>query len=165
VRRDVVAGIEALYRAGFPVYLRVAVAIVGEEQLARDAVHDAFVQAVRHARTFRADGSLEGWLWRIVVNEARKRRAKAERMVAVAQPVTVEAPSQNGASEDRGVRELVAALPERQRLVLFLRYYADLDYEAIAGVLGISRGTVGATLSAAHRALRRQLEEVQICPR
>jgi RNA polymerase sigma factor (sigma-70 family) len=58
------------------------------------------------------------------------------------------------------IRALVAALPERQRLVLFLRYYADLDYERIALALGISPGTVAATLNQAHSRLRAQLEEV-----
>src|SRR5206468_6238374 len=41
---------------------------------------------------------------------------------------------------------------ERQRLVLFLRYYADLDYAAIADTLGIGPGTVGASLNHAHAA-------------
>jgi RNA polymerase sigma factor (sigma-70 family) len=56
----------------------------------------------------------------------------------------------------------VAALPERQRQALFLRHYADLDYEQIAEVLGIARGTVSATLHAAHRALRETLEGAQV---
>jgi DNA-directed RNA polymerase specialized sigma24 family protein len=45
-------------------------------------------------------------------------------------------------------------------LAVFLRYYADLDYRAIATALGIEVGTVSATLSAAHTALRRSLKEV-----
>jgi DNA-directed RNA polymerase specialized sigma24 family protein len=44
--------------------------------------------------------------------------------------------------------------------VAFLRYYADLDYEGIASVLGIAPGTVAATLNAAHAALRERLEGV-----
>jgi RNA polymerase sigma factor (sigma-70 family) len=52
-------------------------------------------------------------------------------------------------------------LPERQRLAVFLRYYADLDYTAIGEALGISAGTVAATLNAAHAALRGRLEEVR----
>jgi DNA-directed RNA polymerase specialized sigma24 family protein len=52
-------------------------------------------------------------------------------------------------------------MPDRQRLVLFFRYYADLDYQAIAATLGITPGTVGATLNAAHAALRRSLEEAR----
>jgi RNA polymerase sigma factor (sigma-70 family) len=53
----------------------------------------------------------------------------------------------------------VAALPDRQRLAVFLRYYADLDYAAIATALGVERGTVSATLSAAHHNLSSKLKE------
>ena len=45
--------------------------------------------------------------------------------------------------------------------MLFLRYYADLDYHSIADALGIAAGTVGAALNAAHAALLRQLQEVE----
>ncbi len=58
------------------------------------------------------------------------------------------------------LRAAVAALPERQRLALFLRYYADLDYQSIATALGVERGTVAATLHAAHAVLRTKLKEV-----
>ena len=58
------------------------------------------------------------------------------------------------------VRSAVEQLPERQRLVLFLRYYADLDYRTIAGAVAISEGTVAATLNAAHGRLRQLLSEV-----
>ena len=58
------------------------------------------------------------------------------------------------------LRGRLALLPERQRLILFLRYYADLDYQQIADVLDLRRGTVSAALHAAHNTLRQQLEEV-----
>ena len=58
------------------------------------------------------------------------------------------------------VREAVEQLPERQRLVLFLRYYADLDYSAIADAVAVSEGTVAATLHTAHQRLRSLLAEV-----
>ena len=50
--------------------------------------------------------------------------------------------------------------PWTGRLVLFLRYYADLDYRTIASAVAISEGTVAATLSAAHGRLRQLLSEV-----
>jgi RNA polymerase sigma factor (sigma-70 family) len=59
------------------------------------------------------------------------------------------------------VRAAVEQLPERQRLVLFLRYYADLDYRAIAEAVSIGEGTVAATLHAAHGRLRQMLSEVR----
>jgi RNA polymerase sigma-70 factor (ECF subfamily) len=63
-------------------------------------------------------------------------------------------------SDDGAVRRQLAALPERQRLVLFLRYYADLSYSEIGEALGLRTGTVSATLAAAHRSLRGRLEPV-----
>jgi RNA polymerase sigma factor (sigma-70 family) len=49
-------------------------------------------------------------------------------------------------------------LPSRQRDCVVLRYYGDLSYVEIAGVMGIEVGTVGALLSKAHAALRAELE-------
>jgi DNA-directed RNA polymerase specialized sigma24 family protein len=146
------ADLERIYRARFGALVRVATAVTGEESLGADAVHDAFVQAVRHRNSYRGDGPLEAWVWRLVVNAAKKRVPRAEPLVADSAVL-----SENGAGDP--VRAAVAALPERQRLILFLRYYADLDYEAIAATLGVSSGTVGATLNAAHAALRSSLKE------
>ena len=53
----------------------------------------------------------------------------------------------------------LAALPERQRLAVFLRYWVDLDYRSIAVALDVEVGTVSATLNAAHANLRRSLKE------
>jgi RNA polymerase sigma factor (sigma-70 family) len=65
------------------------------------------------------------------------------------------------APENASVRALIAALPERQRLAVFLRYYADLDYRTIGEVLEVETGTVSATLAAAHRSLRGSMEGVR----
>jgi RNA polymerase sigma factor (sigma-70 family) len=147
--------IETMYRTRYAVFLRVATAIVGDPDQARDAVHDGFVQAVRHRRRFRGE-SLEGWLWKIVVNAARKRRAR-ERPI----PLEFASPPAAAPSENGDLRALVAALPERQRHALFLRYYADLDYRSIAQALGVRPGTVAASLHAAHETLRSRLEGEQ----
>jgi RNA polymerase sigma factor (sigma-70 family) len=57
---------------------------------------------------------------------------------------------------------LIARLPERQRLIVFLRYYADLDYRSIAAALGVEVGTISAALASAHTAIRKALQEVEI---
>jgi RNA polymerase sigma factor (sigma-70 family) len=160
--RDHAAEIEDVYRRRYGTFLRVAVAILRDEQLGEEAVNDAFVRALRHRGGFRERGSLEAWLWRIVVNEARRRRSTENRAdLAFLPTLETSAAAANGHRERGAVEAIVAALPERQRLALFLRYYADLDYEAIATALGVKPGTVAATLHAAHAALRRQLLEVE----
>ncbi len=71
-------------------------------------------------------------------------------------------PSTNGHPVDElGLRAWIAVLPERQRDVVFLRYYADLDYRTIAQLLELEVGTVSATLSAVHTKLRKALKEVE----
>ena len=151
--------LEDLYRRRYRVFLRVATAIVGDDQSGRDVVHDGFVLAVRNRERLREGHALELWVWRIVVNEARKRRRREARALRF----DSEAGSYGPAELDVDVRAVIAALPERQRLALFLRYYADLDYASIATALGIKPGTVAATLSAAHAALRTELE-AERCP-
>jgi len=151
--------IELAYRTRLGAFRRVAAAIIGQPDLARDAVQEAFATAVRQRHGFRREGSLEGWLWRIVVNAARDQRRSDRRLEE-----RLESPpelSHNGTGEVDDVRALFSLLPERQRLALFLRYYADLDYEAIAQALEIRIGTVGSTLSAARANLRSLLEEVR----
>ena len=155
-----VAALGCLYQRRYPGFLRVAEAIVGDPDLARDVVQDAFARALRSRLDYRGEGSLEGWVWRIVVNTARNARRDRSPEHLPLHDLADEAKSANGRPTHGDVRALVAALPERQRLVLFLRYYADLDYRQIAEALAIEPGTVGATLNHAHAAIRRALEEV-----
>jgi RNA polymerase sigma-70 factor (ECF subfamily) len=148
--------IAAVYHARLPELCSVAAAILQDTEEGRDAVQEAFALALRRRASFRGDGALEAWLWRIVVNTARSRR----RVIAPALPAPDEEDLGTDGAPAAEVRSLLASLPERQRLVVFLRYYADLDYRTIAEVLAISPGTVGATLTAGLASLRRRLEEV-----
>jgi RNA polymerase sigma-70 factor (ECF subfamily) len=156
-RRQLNGTLERIYRDEYPRFLRVATAVVGDEASAHDVVQEAFARAIQSAASYRGEGPLEGWLWRVLVNAASAARART-RAVADELPADIEAP--DNPTDEYGVRDWVAALPERQRLAIFLRYYADLDYRAIAEALDVEIGTVSATLSAAHTALRRSLTEV-----
>ena len=154
------AQIEALYSARFGHFVKVAAAICHDPELGRDVVQSAFTAAIRIRRSFRGESALEGWIWRIVVNEARG--AARERTWAAA-PGDEPHANGSGAHDDDplSIRAWIAVLPERQREAVFLRYFADLDYRTIADTLGIEVGTVSATLGAAHRSLRKRLQEVR----
>jgi len=114
------------------------------------------VRALARRSTFRATGTLEGWLWKVVVNAARNIAARTPRVVVAEDHDAIISSGEDDMSE---LRQYLLRLPERQRLVLFLRYYADLDYAEIARALGIRRGTVSATLNQAHASLRPMLAE------
>jgi RNA polymerase sigma factor (sigma-70 family) len=153
-RDALLSEIELTYKRRYPAFLRVAVAITGDEQLGADAVQDAFVGVVQGRRGIRRRAALEAFAWRAVVNAARDRRAvRAD----VDQPSELVAPSE--AEPDERVRRVITELPERQRLVLFLRYFADLDYAEIGRVMGVRPGTVAATLNAGRAAVKKSLEQ------
>jgi RNA polymerase sigma factor (sigma-70 family) len=150
--------IETIYREQADRFRRVAAAIVESAEAAEDVVQEAFAIAVAKRRSFRGSGAASAWIWRIVVNSAlsRRRRGRLEGRLLEwlkASGTRAEEPD----AGERSFRALVARLPERQRAALFLRYYADLDYAAIAEVLSIRPGTVGKLLHDARATLRAAL--------
>ena len=152
-RDELLEGIEQIYRRRYPAFLRVAVAITRDEQSGADAVQDAFVGIVRSRQGLRSRLALEAFVWRAVVNAARDRRAiRAE----AGEPPELAAPT--AAEPEEWVRQAIAELPERQRLVLFLRYFADLDYAEIGRVMQVRPGTVAAALNAGRAAVKESLE-------
>jgi DNA-directed RNA polymerase specialized sigma24 family protein len=155
---DVGAGVrdlEDLYRRQYERFARVAAAVAGDVEAGHDAVQEGFASLLRGRDAFRGEAPLEAWAWRAVLNAARKARA---RRLETVDDVGEVAAGDGMVGDGAIVRGWVAALPERQRLAVFLRYYADLDYRAVAAALDVEVGTVSATLSSAHRALRKQLE-------
>jgi RNA polymerase sigma factor (sigma-70 family) len=152
--------IEGVYRERAIQFERVAAAILRDREAARDVVQDAFATVVRKRGGFTRRGSVDAWIWRAVVNTALNRLRMDRRQAEgrLAQRALVDDHQPDG-PRDSGVLAELARLPQRQRLVVFLRYYADLDYTAIGAALGISSGTVASTLNSAHSALRRLLDE------
>jgi RNA polymerase sigma factor (sigma-70 family) len=150
------AELERVYRSEFRAFVRTATAYLGDVEAAKESVQEGVANAIRNRGSFRGKGTLEAWLWGVVLNAIRSayRERAHERMVSAE---VVDNPELR---PDESVRAAVRALPERQRLVLFLRFYADLDYATIAGLLDISEGTVGASLNAARKTLRGLLTEV-----
>jgi RNA polymerase sigma factor (sigma-70 family) len=129
-----------------------AAAIVGSEE-AHDAVQEGFARAFAERASYR-EGSLEGWVRRIVLRTAidlrRQRRSGPFQEDFDAELIRSEREPELAAA--------IRMLPPRRRLVVFLRYFADLPYAEIASMCEISEGTVAASLARAHAELRAALE-------
>lgn len=140
--------IERLYRGRYASYWRGVAALLGGAEGAHDVVQEAFAQALRDCRQFKGRGSLAGWVWAIALRVALKARWNGQADEVVEQlPESAEAPFSD---RDPVLAEALRQLSPRRRLVIFLRYYADLSYSEIASLCGISEGTVAATLSQAR---------------
>jgi RNA polymerase sigma factor (sigma-70 family) len=153
--------LEALYRTRYGAFVRVAAAIAGGEARGADAVQDGFVRALTSRAAFRGEGTLEAWVWRIVVNAARATHRHGPPATEAPDALEPREPAwpDRDDGDPRGIHARLAALPERARMIVFLRYFADLDYRSIATALEIEVGTVSATLHSAHATLRRSLME------
>jgi RNA polymerase sigma-70 factor (ECF subfamily) len=159
--------------------------ILGDEDLARDAVQDAFLNAFRALNGFNGDARLGSWLHRIVVNAAlaklRQRRRRPESFLTdefsgdpCSDPRNPKAPLSEGGSEAADaslarrqeselVRDCIARMTESHRSVLTLRYIEEYDTEQTARILGIAPNTVKTRLMRARDALRAYIErEVEL---
>jgi RNA polymerase sigma-70 factor, ECF subfamily len=150
---ETAAAIERLYRARYTRFRNGVAPVTGSYETAHDAVQEGFARALRARATFTGRGSLEGWVWRIVLRTALEQRLPGEELTLDdVDPAFVEP------ERDLALTAAIQALPPQRRLVVFLRYFADLPYKTIAEALEIDEGTVAATLAQARQALAETLE-------
>jgi RNA polymerase sigma-70 factor (ECF subfamily) len=146
---------------------RAAYLILHDAAAAEDVAQEAFVRAYRGLGGFRHGEAFRPWLLRIVTNlalnesRARKRRgALAERYAAVATAGPAPSPEEAVAHgfESVTVTAAMARLDDKDRLVLYLRYFLELGEREMAVTLNIPAGTVKSRLSRAGRRLREFIE-------
>lgn len=151
---DLATELEQLYRRRYLAFRNGVLPLTGSLDAAKDAVQEGFARALRDRAQFRREGSLEGWVWRITFRAAlQQRRNGRERTLdeALAELPVVEV------DRDPELAKALRHLPPRRRLIVFLRYFADLSYPEIAAVCAISEGTVAAALARAHSDLSASL--------
>jgi RNA polymerase sigma-70 factor (ECF subfamily) len=149
--------LEELYRRRQGAFQVMVASITGSVESARDVVQEAFAQALRDQNGFRADGSLEAWVWRIAFRVAVG--SKGSRELSVDELPEIAFIDTNA---DPTLAAAVRELPAQRRLAIFLRYFADLSYAEIGETLGIAEGTVAATLAQARDQLAAALEAREI---
>jgi RNA polymerase sigma-70 factor (sigma-E family) len=139
--------------------VRLGFTVSGDYQRAEDLAQIALMQAFRSWRKVRNADDPHHYVRRILVNEylsMTRRRSFTEAPTADLDPQrTVPDHATHVANSDDLWRAL-ATLSARERVVLVLRYYQDLDDQTIADVLGIKPSSVRATASRALASLRRR---------
>lgn len=133
---------------------RFATVLVGRD-LAQDVVAGVFARAVAKP-TWRRARNERAYLYQMVANEARdlQRSASARERREAADALEREFVSVPDAESSVDVRRELARLSPRQRVSTFLYYWNDWTEEEIAGVLGISAGSVRQHLARARARLR-----------
>jgi RNA polymerase sigma-70 factor (ECF subfamily) len=165
-RRGDVAAFEQLVARHQAVAFRTAFVLCRDAGDAEEAAQDGFVKALAALGRFRAGAPLRPWLLTIVANEARNRARAAGRRRHLAErmgPDELLGPSPESLTlageRDGALRGALARLEDRDREVLWLRFFADLSEAETAAALDCRRGTVKSRTSRALQRLRSELEE------
>ena len=163
-RGDHATAVEDLFRQHWLELVRLATVMVGDVATAEDVVQDAFERLHRGWHRLREPSSGLAYARSSVLNGCRSvhRRAAVARKYGpqLANPADAISPAPFAAVDASSqVVAAVQVLTRRQREVIVLRYYADLDIAEIAGTLRLTQGAVRATISRALTAMARALEE------
>jgi RNA polymerase sigma-70 factor (sigma-E family) len=144
------------FRASWEPCLRAVVAVAGSPQLAEDQVAEAFAKAWVSWRKVRRHPAPRAWVVRTALNTGASWWRRRRRELPLADH-DVTAPGDVGGGLDATLLTALWRLPPRQREVIALRIFLDLDTDTIASQLGIEAGTVRMHLSRGVTALRREL--------
>lgn len=144
------------YRSGRDSCLRAVLAVVGERQLAEDLVAEAFTRAWVAWSTVRRHPAPRAWVVRTALNTRVSWWRRRRREVGLA-AVPDERPVADDPELDPVLLAVLRGLPRRQREVVVLRVFLDLDTRTTAAALGIAEGTVTAHLSRAVATVRGHL--------
>lgn len=159
--------LESWVRDRYERTFRTAVLICGNRADAEEAVQDAFLRVWRFRDALPDDSRRNAWLYRVVVNSCysklrqevprrERERARIDLSIPSAEPLATGEAPEAGAERSAIAQSLDASLhdlPEALRVVVILRYYADLSEREIAIAIRRRPGTVKSRLHDARRRL------------
>jgi RNA polymerase sigma factor (sigma-70 family) len=158
------AAFGALTRRHLDSAYRLAWAILENDGDADDATQDAFTLAWRGRRSLRDPARFDAWFGRILVNVCRQRlRQRAGSRIRpledAGEPGIADGSGRTSAQD--AISRAMTRLDADHRIVVVLRYWADLSVDEIAARLDVPAGTVKSRLHYALRSMRPRLEDAR----
>lgn len=159
-----------LYERYAPMMMAVCLRYSGEEETARDLLHDGFIRVFTQIGSFSGKGSFEGWLRRIFVNLAlenyRKEKQKYRFMEEYSYINADESETQADNSLDienipeAEVLDMIRSLPPGYRTVFNMYIFEDMSHKEIAQVLGINEAASRSQFYRAKNMLRKKISAI-----
>jgi RNA polymerase sigma-70 factor, ECF subfamily len=150
---------EAFFLANYDAVLRVLVLTTGDRERATDATQEAFIKAYAKWSRIRAYDSPASWVRRVAINSSRdtiRSERRRRRREQATQPV--DATQSDQYRSESPARDMLLALPKRQREVATLHYVDDRSVNEISRILRLNEGTVKFHLAQARDRLRLLLQ-------
>ena len=152
-----------LYEAISAKMYAVCLRYVNDKEIARDVLHDGFIKVFTAIKSYRGEGSFEGWVRRIVVNTAleylRKRKDQYEVNIDSAKFIEVE--NRVEGYDYKFFLNIITELPSQYRTVFNMYAIDEYSHAEIADLLNITESTSKSNYSRAKAILRTKLEKLK----
>jgi RNA polymerase sigma-70 factor, ECF subfamily len=158
-----------LYRRHAPAIFRFCRRLLPAREDAEDATTEIFMKVRQKLGTYDSSRPFTAWLYKVASNHCwdtlRRRRIRQDLETGDLDTLPLEHPDPSQLERlqaehtSKEVRNGLAKLPDRARMALVLRYFADMSYEEIADTLGVRRAFVGVLLLRARHQLRDALSQ------
>ncbi len=127
---------------------------------AEDTFHEGFMKVFEHIKSFKSEGSFEGWIRKIMVNTAINKYKKSSNLYSLVNidTSTIDSFDTDDVLSQIGAKDLIKMvkdLPPRYQMVFNLYVFEGLKHKEIAEELEISEGTSKSNLSDARAILQR----------
>lgn len=155
---------EAFYKKFSPKMYAVCKNYAESRDEAMDFLQDGFISVFNNLHKYRFEGSLEGWVRRVIVFrtiEALRRKKRYNEVLLEVQGVESTGPEEyeieNISTPAEKIRELVNKLPEKAGLILKLYAIEGFTHAEISEITGVSIGTSKSQLSRARKLIKEGL--------
>ncbi len=132
-------------------------------EVAQDILQDGFIKVFDSIESFRFEGSIEGWIKRIIVNTALEyhRKVKQENEVDLSNASSLITDQFGYESDYKFLLTIIASLPDQYRLVFNLYAIEGYSHAEIASKLGINESTSKSNYSRARALLREKVNKIE----
>ncbi|WP_345950315.1 RNA polymerase sigma factor [Mucilaginibacter sp. PAMB04274] len=156
---------ELLYKVLAPRMLAACVRYAKDRDEAEDIMQEGFIKVFGSMHKYRGEGSLEGWIRRIMVHTAISRYRKLKPLVLtdeLPEGVTVNMSYSESGLEAKELLTMIGQLPDNYRNVFNLYAIEGYSHQEIGQTLGISELVSRTTLHRARGVLKDKLSRLQI---
>lgn len=155
---------EALYRMLAPKMFGVCLRYSRDTTEAEDNLQEGFIKVFTYIKNFRHEGSLEGWVRKIMVNVSLEKFRKQNLMYPVEDLSVFESKNYSNDIIEKitanELIELIQELPPRYRMVFNLFVMEGMNHKEISEVMKITEGTSKSNLARAKDILKRKVTKL-----
>jgi RNA polymerase sigma factor (sigma-70 family) len=161
-----------LYHRYFKILYQYGLRIAEDQDLVKDCIHDLFVDIWKSKENLSEPNSVKGYLLsaiqRKIIRQLNRFRSRQQEIAMMALPTVVSCheekiiEDQTGLEQKHSMTKAMKALTKRQKEAITLKFYSNLSYKEIAGIMCISVDSTYNLISKAVDVLQSELTKIPV---